>query len=76
MNPESINNLNHVKKILSLEFDKLMPLQNKNKAYRDAYVNLINIIDLLRINIEIYNSPDKYLEKDKKQHLGEKYDGK
>lgn len=66
MNQDSINNLLHIKKILSIEFNKIMKEQNKNLAYRDFYVNIVTCIDLIRANIEIANRPDEYLETKKK----------
>jgi predicted nucleic-acid-binding Zn-ribbon protein len=62
MDSDSINNLTHVKKIISLEFNKYMKLQNKDLAYREYYKNLVNILELLRSNIEIANRPDEFIK--------------
>ena len=66
MNPETINNLTRIKKILSIEFNEYMPIQNKNEAYRDFYVYLINCIDSIRAMIEIANRPDEYIKTKKR----------
>ena len=60
MNQESINNLMHIKKILSLEFNKIMLNKDKDLAYRDYYLNIVQMIDLALHNIEIANDPIKY----------------
>lgn len=62
MTPESINNLNHVKKIMSLEFNTIMKDKDKNRAYHDYYVDLINVIDNLREMIDIASRPDEYMK--------------
>jgi hypothetical protein len=62
MNQNSINNLNHVKKIMSIEFNTIMKDKDKDRAYHDYYVDLISVIDTLREMIDIASRPDEYIK--------------
>jgi len=62
MEQESINNLMHIKKILSLEFNKIMLKKDKDLAHRDYYLNIIQMIDLTLQNIEIACDPSKHIQ--------------
>ena len=72
MNDESINNLMHIKKILSLELNKIMLNKDKDLAYRDYYLNIVQMIELALSNIEIACDPAKYKQIKKRCNPDEK----
>ena len=62
MNQESINNLQHIEKVLNLELEKIIKYSDKDKAYHDFYINICKLIQLTQQNIDIASQPDKYLK--------------
>lgn len=59
---ESLNNLNHMKKILRIEIDKVIMKKDQDLAYHEYWLNLVNIFESIRSNIDIANDPIQYIK--------------